>query len=275
MKEQGDTAIIISPEYEKMLREVTRLRNKVIELVLEKNELLYKKKPELLNIYMSCIGVLENKLYELRMESIRIRYITELMRLNSNLSKKVDVKEIEEKADSFLPVSLPEEENGEEVPEQEAVEEEIDPDELKLLYRNVIKLLHPDIGMEDSLACERLLKDAIEAYEYKDVQVLKTIYQALKELGEKELITGHCADLISDLEKRIVKLKDERVNLEQSLKDIKGKFPFDQEKFLTDPDRVSKKQRKLEKDISAETEKLEKLKDRLRFFKIRNAHFAG
>ncbi len=274
MKEQGDTAIIISPEYEKMLREVTRLRNKVIELVLEKNELLYKKKPELLNIYMSCIGVLENKLYELRMESIRIRYITELMRLNSNLSKKVDVKEIEEKADSFLPVSFPEEEI-EEAPDQEDVKEEIDPDELKLLYRNVIKLLHPDIGMEDSLACERLLKDAIEAYEYKDIQVLKTIYQALKELGEKELITGHCADLISDLEKRICKLKDERDNLEQSLKDIKGKFPFDQEKLLTDPDRISKKQRKLEKDISAETEKLEKLKDRLRFFKIRNAHLAG
>ena len=274
MKEQGDTAIIISPEYEKMLREVTRLRNKVIELVLEKNELLYKKKPELLNIYMSCIGALENKLYELRMESIRIRYITELMRLNSNLSKKVDVKEIEEKADSFLPVSFPEEEI-EEAPDQEDVKEEIDPDELKLLYRNVIKLLHPDIGMEDSLACERLLKDAIEAYEYKDIQVLKTIYQALKELGEKELITGHCADLISDLEKRICKLKDERDNLEQSLKDIKGKFPFDQEKLLTDPDRISKKQRKLEKDISAETEKLEKLKDRLRFFKIRNAHLAG
>lgn len=274
MKEQGDTAIIISPEYEKMLHEVTRLRNKVIELVLEKNELLYKKKPELLNIYMSCIGVLENKLYELRMESIRIRYITELMRLNSNLSKKVDVKEIEEKADSFLPVSFPEEET-EEAPDQEDVKEEIDQDELKLLYRNVIKLLHPDIGMEDSVACERLLKDAIEAYEYKDIQVLKTIYQALKELGEKELITGHCADLISDLEKRICKLKDERDNLEQSLKDIKGKFPFDQEKLLTDPDRISKKQRKLEKDISAETEKLEKLKDRLRFFKIRNAHFAG
>ena len=276
MEEQGDSALIISPEYEKMLREVTELRNIVIELILEKNDLLYKKKPELLKIYVRCIGVLENKLYELRMEYIRLKYITDMMRINARFNRKVNVKDIEKKADNNWPVSVPKEKEAEEADnDKDDVKEEFDADELKLLYRNIIKLLHPDIGMADSIACEKLLKDAIEAYEYRDIEVLRTIYQALEALGENEIINGHCSDLLSDLEKRIAKLRTERDELESSIKDIRTAFPFDQEKLLTDPKYISKKQKKLETVISTEEEKLEKLKDRLRYFKLKNADLAG
>ena len=141
-------------------------------------------------------------------------------------------------------------------------------EELRLYYRKIIKLLHPDIGAVSAEAGERLLKDAIEAYEYRDIYVLKQISAALEEPEyRKESETD--IDILMRLRRKKEFLTGKIEILENSIKLIKQEFPFDMEKLLSDPEKLEKRQKKLEKNISAEKEKLERLKNRLRYYKIK------
>lgn len=275
MKEQPVTALIISPEFEMLIGRISKLREAIIELILEKNELLYKKKPELQNIYIRCIGRLEDELYNLRMESIRVKYITDLIRINISFSEDVDIKEIEARADAACKPNVTEreisEDNIDEAGAGKTEANEIDIEELKTLYRKIMKLLHPDIGRVDSSSGERLLKSAIEAYEYMDIQALKNIYDALYEPGGDMLLSAYGNNIFTELENRIETLEKKKTVLENSISLMRSAFPFDKEQFLSDPNKVRHEQKKLETGINSERKKLEKLKDRLRFYKIRSA----
>lgn len=261
-------ALILSPEFERLRNEIKELRTLMVELILEKNELLYKRKPELQEVYSRCIGKYETELNELRMESVRLKYITDIIRIKLQFRREVNIEEIEKKADEQYRIYLPAY-----VLEQMAREKaqhkfsKCEAEELRLYYRKIIKLLHPDIGAVSAEAGERLLKDAIEAYEYRDVQVLIQIASALDE-PERRSGSEADGDILGSLKKKKEYLSRRVEILERSIGLINQEFPFDMEKLLTDAEKLERRQKKLEKSITAEREKLDRLKDRLRYYKI-------
>ena len=271
--ETGETgALIISPEYERLVKKLKELRSGIIELILEKNELLYKKKPELINIYLRSVGNLEVELCEIRAEAVRIKYITDVIRIRMQFKREIDIEYIERKAYEegsvvFKKIEIPENEREEEKKEKPL--NKYEEEELKLIYRKVIKLLHPDLGADRTPAEERLLRDAIEAYEYRDVHALRSIALALEDSGTDYKYFRQDEDILTALAGKISVLYKRKEVLDESLKQIKSDFPFNHEQFLSDPVKVEKKQKKLEAGISSEKEKLEKLKDKLRYYKCR------
>ena len=275
MYSKKEYALILSPEFEKLINEIKILRTKMVELILQKNELLYTRKPELQEVYIRCIGKLENELDELHMESVRTKYITDMIRIRLQFHREVNIEEIEKKADGQETVFLPgyvmqqiEKEKEERSKTAGTGFSKCEAEELRLYYRRIIKLLHPDIGAVSAEAGERLLKDAIEAYEYRDIYVLKQISAALEEPEyRKESETD--IDILMRLRRKKEFLTGKIEILENSIKLIKQEFPFDMEKLLSDPEKLEKRQKKLEKNISAEKEKLERLKNRLRYYKIK------
>ena len=129
--------------------------------------------------------------------------------------------------------------------------------------------MHPDLGFERTAAEERLLKDAIEAYEYRDVHALRSIALALEDSGTDYRAFRQDEDILTVLAAKICVLYKRKEDLEKSLKQIKTEFPFKYEDFLSQPLKVEKRQRKLEKEIREEKEKLEKLKSKLMYYKCR------
>lgn len=272
MYENAKYDLIISPEYERLSKKLKELRAVIIDLILEKNELLYKKKPELINTYVRNVGKLELELSGLREESVRIKYITDMIRIRIQFKKEVDIEAIEKKAYEDRPVVYKKTDTVKETEEKKDEKKlnKYEEEELKLIYRKVIKLLHPDLGADRTPAEERLLRDAIEAYEYRDVQALRSIASALEDSGT-DVLYYHEGDVLTVLSTKINLLYKRKTELEGSVKQIKSEFPFTYEKFLSDSVKVEKRQKKLESGIRSEQEKLEKLKDRLRYYKMKIA----
>ncbi len=275
MYSKKEFALIPSPEFEKLINEIKILRTNMVELILQKNELLYKRKPELQEVYIRCIGKLENELDELHMESVRTKYITDMIRIRLQFHREVNIEEIEKKADGQETVFLPgyimkqlEKDREERCKTTGTGISKCEADELRLYYRKIIKLLHPDIGAVSDEAGERLLKDAIEAYEYRDIFVLRQISAALEEPEYRIGIDTDC-DILVRLKRKKEFLAGKIEVLEKSIKLIKQEFPFDMENLLSDPEKLEKRQKKLENNILAEKEKLERLKNRLRYYKIK------
>ena len=282
MEECSCTQLIVSPEYLRLLREVEVLRQEVIGLVLERNDLFYRRAPELEECYIRLVGGLENDLSRVRVEAVRIKYIIDVIKLKLKFDSVVDIAEIErnatqscEKAGAASLTSDGNEGDTREGGKQEENEsegsdhEDYDHEELRLIYRKIIKALHPDIAGGEPCAGERLLKNAIVAYENRDLQLLKNIEAVLEEIDSSGLAEGKSKDTLSFLGNRIKDLKAKKQEIKESIKEAKKEFPLNQEVFLSDLRKVEKVQRRLETAIEAENGKLEKLQDKLRYYKMK------
>ena len=282
MEECSCTQLIVSPEYLRLLREVEVLRQEVIGLVLERNDLFYRRAPELEECYIRLVGGLENDLSRVRVETVRIKYIIDVIKLKLKFDSVVDISEIErnatqscEKAGAASLTSDGNEGDTREGGKQEENEsegsdhEDYDHEELRLIYRKIIKALHPDIAGGEPCAGERLLKNAIVAYENRDLQLLKNIEAVLEEIDSSGLAEGKSKDTLSFLGNRIKDLKAKKQEIKESIKEAKKEFPLNQEVFLSDLRKVENVQRRLETAIEAENGKLEKLQDKLRYYKMK------
>ena len=271
------TQLIISPEYLRLLREVEVLRQEVIGLVLERNDLFYRRAPELEECYIRLVGGLENDLSRVRVEAVRIKYIIDVIKLKLKFDSVVDIAEIErnatqscEKAGAGQSESKDEcDDNCEAGIDGETDIENIDLEELRIIYRRIIKALHPDIMGGEPCAGERLLKNAIVAYENRDLQLLKNIEAVLEEIDSSGLAEGKSKDTLSFLGNRIKDLKAKKQEIKESIKEAKKEFPLNQEVFLSDLRKVENVQRRLETAIEAENGKLEKFQDKLRYYKMK------
>ena len=258
------------------------LRQEVIGLVLERNDLFYRRAPELEECYIRLVGGLENDLSRVRVEAVRIKYIIDVIKLKLKFDSVVDIAEIErnatqscEKAGAASLTSDGNEGDTREGGKQEENEsegsdhEDYDHEELRLIYRKIIKALHPDIAGGEPCAGERLLKNAIVAYENRDLQLLKNIEAVLEEIDSSGLAEGKSKDTLSFLGNRIKDLKAKKQEIKESIKEAKKEFPLNQEVFLSDLRKVENVQRRLETAIEAENGKLEKLQDKLRYYKMK------
>lgn len=271
------TQLIISPEYLRLLREVEELRQEVIGLVLERNDLIYRKAPELEECYIRLVGGLESDLSRVRVETVRLKYIIDIIKLKLQFDSVVDIAEIEKRAtESCEKAGAGQSESKDECDDNceagidgETDIENIDLEELRIIYRRIIKALHPDIMGGEPCAGERLLKNAIEAYENRDLQLLKNIEEILKEIDGSESAMYESENVLVFLKNRKAELKEKGKCIRENIEAVMRDFPLNQEKFLSDVRRVENRQKKLTTQIEAENGKLEKLQDKLRYYKLK------
>ena len=84
------SAVIITPEFEKLRSDVEKLRTELSMLVLEHDELIYTECKNLEMAYMLAIGGLEYKAYEIECEILRRRREVELIQIRKNRQETVD-----------------------------------------------------------------------------------------------------------------------------------------------------------------------------------------
>jgi hypothetical protein len=244
----GDNVISLHPGYEILREEIKRLRTALSMLMLERDELVYHECKNIEMRYMLAVGGLEYRIYLFECEILRMKREIEIVQMYRNRQESFVVKDIETELDrefaqyqAELDAQMErmnaalERNQGEMLSVDES-------DELKRLYRALVKALHPDLHPGQSEAKVRLLKNAMEAYQRGDVASLRVISEMVQESVLPDDIDGWA----------LLKREKERLEgLVQALRDeiaeVKSTFPYTMKTFVQDAELVRARKEDLEK----------------------------
>ena len=241
---------IPSPEAEQLKEGCLILGNELADLFAEKDDLINTVIPNINAKYATTIGVYEYELFQLDVDSRRIKQILENIQALENQNKKPNLEQIEAKVEDELKTwnqklaelayEIEQSENrlGNLMSDKEATE-------LRKLYRELARKLHPDINKDFYEKHKTLWTRVQEAYQNSNIDELKAI----------KLIVDDIPDDIS-MPNALEQLRKHKDNLKKCIKDlidiidsIKARDEFTLLDNLGDPDWVKSKISKCKESI--------------------------
>lgn len=145
--------------------------------------------------------------------------------------------------------------------------------ELRALYKTLVKRLHPDLNPHYSEAEKKLFLATVKAYQQGDLAQMRVLMDLLNkdDLMQKKLQwdADTLVNEIDKLRKRMIALDEKRILLELG-------FPFIHRALLHDAERIKVKKETIEQAISelkAEEDKLKVIVSLLEEYKSRNLRY--
>ncbi|MBC7534582.1 MAG: hypothetical protein H7258_02680 [Ferruginibacter sp.] len=236
-----------------LLDQLTILKEAYIKLLNDKDVLLNWGKPQLEALYSTKIGIwLVSRLQsQLRIKALRFK----IEKINSALNTRqpVDLLQIElevavmlAEAESRIMIESAKIESAKQLlthlstPERSV--------ELRKLYRELAKQLHPDVNQQLTPGQIQLWHQVKEAHEHGDLEKLK----ALRIVYEKELAEADAAekDLTEEqLALQLAVLKEGIKIMQEEIVGIRSVFPFTIEANIKDEDWVESETAKLKEEL--------------------------
>ncbi|WP_026522836.1 hypothetical protein [Butyrivibrio sp. VCB2001] len=134
--------------------------------------------------------------------------------------------------------------------------------ELKRLYRSIMKKLHPDANPDATEAEMELLRKAQKAYSEGDLETLRDIAD---QIDDTEITEKY-----SDTPEDIIKLRELRAKLAEKVEiliihidEIKNSFPYNEKDFLADEEAVARRQEELAEFNKACADKIIELQEKV------------
>lgn len=134
--------------------------------------------------------------------------------------------------------------------------------ELKRLYRYIMKKLHPDANPDATEAEMELLGKAQKAYAEGDLETLRDIAE---QIDDTEITEKY-----SDTPEDILKLRELRAKLAEKVEiliahidEIKNSFPYNEKDFLADEEAVARRQEELAEYNKACADKIIELQNKI------------
>jgi len=236
--------IINSQLYADLTRDVEALRDGLLALYLEHDELVFHICRNLKTAYMLKFGALEYNVYEWQCKVLRIRRKTEMVRVEKISGKPVDIAAIDaqldiqyaEYADNLkkkiddINEALHRNNHAEPLSDEKTAE-------LKKLYRTVVLRLHPDVNRDISERRLELFNNAVTAYKNGDLDALRTIF-LLIDTTEPDNVEIN--DPFEQLTKRKQELKNSTDDVRKKILDAKASFPYNKKTLLSDESQIEK-----------------------------------
>lgn len=245
------TTVIPFPDYEKLKKEVEKLRTGLSMLVLERDDLVFIECKNIEMVYMLNIGGLEYKAFELNCAVLRIKRKIELIQAKKNRQEKVVLSAIEEILDvefAEYQAKLDEQigkmnaaldrSKGKELTDSES-------SELKKLYISIVKALHPDLHPDISSEKIKLFLNAVESYKNSDLTGLRIISEMITE----QVLPEEYKDALVLLVKEKERLADLIKEIREDIIKIKSEYPYTMKSLIQDPDKIKEKKEELEGTI--------------------------
>lgn len=243
MKEKKTGDILLFPAFEKLKEEGERLRVSLSMLLLERDELRFVICPNLETEYMMALGHIEYKVYEAWVALERLRRKIDLIQAKKNREEKVSLLFIERQLDEEFQAYQKELEEKLKEMNEALRRSELDTlsreeaDELKSLYRKIVKRLHPDMNPHVTEGELELLHHAMEAYRNGGLEELRIIWT----LAEKEILPEPEEDAMKTLLVAKKRLEDAVHKVSEEIQQIKESYPYTMKNLLMHKDKVEEK----------------------------------
>jgi hypothetical protein len=258
--------IIINPEFEELVSLVQKLETELADLVFERDRLRYHVCPNLQAEYMLKIGKLEYAVFEYQCKILRAKRKTEIIQAQLNKEQPYDVAEIEkqldkeyqeytekllEKQKEIEKARNRKESGGKFLTDEESAE-------LKMLYIQIVKKLHPDINPNTTPEQHAQFNDTVNAYKNGDLSELRIIHLLL----EKIVVTDN-VNTMEKLKRRKESLLNEVIYLTEQIQKIKEAFPYCIRGLLQNKDILQNKICELSNFLTELREQYENIEKRL------------
>jgi hypothetical protein len=249
---QEDAGIIQFPPFEKLMEEKRRLEEEIVSLYAERSELVYVECRHIESLYMIEVGGIEYKIYELRTRLRRLKRKTALVQKELNFGRKPNLDGIEEQLDTEMrdyvlqeAVYLAKIQNA--VQWQKSDKLSIDEAaEVKKIYRQIIKKLHPDIHPNAGKTEAKLFHQAVSAYENGNLGSLKAILvqTQINIPDEEEWETLPKLTKLIETHKETIKM------IRDNISKIKSEFPYTMRALLNDKDMMQARKDALYQEVN-------------------------
>lgn len=241
------SSIIVFPDFENMKNEVEQMRTEMSMLLLERYELQYVICKNIETEYMLKLGSLEYKAYEAQCTFLRLKRKIELIQSKKNRQEKVIFSEIEEILDNEfaeykkqLDAKIDKMNDAIKRSKLEALSDE-ENNELKKLYRKVVKALHPDINPDVSEAQIQLFENAVSAYKNGDLVTLRII----SEMVDENPLPEQHKDAMTQLAEEKKRLEGLLKAIRDSIDNIKTQYPYTMKNIVEDTEKTEQKKQEL------------------------------
>lgn len=233
------------PEDQALREEIARLRASLTALLLQKDDLQLIQCRRIEAAYLRRFGALELKVYESWCDCLRAKRKAKLIRASQNRREQADPEQIEAVLDSEL--ASYREELEERFRRVERVMERREgpglsaggAKELKLLYRQAVKALHPDLHPGEDEVRARTLDQAMRAYRSGDLETLRTICETLEPAGEPE--TNELEALRAEAKRLRAGIRE----FDRQLEAIKQEYPYSMRVYLENDEKGKEREAEL------------------------------
>lgn len=250
--QSAECTIILFPEFVTLKQDVEKLRTEISMLLLERDELRLVICKNIETAYMLALGSLEYKAFELQCKVLRLRRKIDLIQAKKNRQEKIVLSAIEETLDEEFAEyqrQLDEQINkmnkaldhskGTPLTEEETKE-------IKKVYRNIVKALHPDLHPEVTPAQVQLFQNAVEAYEHGDLNSLRIINTMVAEPIVVEPSESALTVLAKEKERRLKTLE----LIREQIAEIKSEFPYTMKELVESPEKIAEKKAEIEETLA-------------------------
>lgn len=250
-----DSPIAMHPEFEKQLKELDLLKAEYAKQWNNREVLVEWGKPQLEALYYSRIGELQVQLLQLQAETYAAKRKLEMMQAAINRNEEVNLPFI----DLVVEMEIKEQMQKIETEMQKLTDARQllsnlnSPErstELRKVFREMAKELHPDINPELSESARNLWNAAVLAYEDGDLESLRALRLLVSDVKSNVEQTYD----ESTLQTQISFLKEGIALLLQQIENIRAEFPFTIEKQISNEEWVSEQRNTIQAQIKTTQE---------------------
>lgn len=252
--------VILFPDYEKLKKEVERLKTELSMHLYEYDELRLVVCKNIEAEYLRELGGLEYQIFETECTVRRLMRKVDLIQARINRQEPVVLKEIEAiLEEEFLVYQQQLDEMIGKI--NKAIEcgekkrlSDADDKEIKKLYRSIVKALHPDLHPNQSQERMDLFHNAVRAYEHGDLAMIRLIHSIVSGKPDAE---AEDKDPMTYLREEKARLEQSLQTIEEKMEEIKSKYPYTMREILEDKEKLRAKREEYETVLTEyrETEK--------------------
>lgn len=242
--------------------ELNNLRKKLVNKIEERDYLVLQVIPQVHAEYMLNLGYLEFQAYELNVERLRLKRKSELLQAYINRQESVNELEVEEiLAEEFksyqekIKALFEEIEQAKERQKMPELSLE-DSKNIKKLYRELVKKLHPDLNTDQTEQEKIYYQQAVEAYERGDLKTLQLL-SILTEDINRTVSIDHYLQEKSHLLELIEKI-------EQEIKELNSQFPLSELDLLADEDELVERKNRVFNEIELLKTEVQRLQEKIK-----------